>query len=69
MLFAGSRRRHRDKNEVASPELVRSIGTMNVYENADPDEVVGRLRNMSYGATHSRVTKLRSEQEAAPIHA
>ena len=56
-------------SEVASPELVRQIGLMSTYGNADGEEVIRRLRNMNYGATNSRITKLResrSEPDQTP---
>ena len=58
--------RHRESNRAqaehrkqASKELVRKIGSMEPYADADAAEVEERLRNMNYGATHPRVSELR----------
>ena len=59
MLFIGSRKR-RDSKEVASPELVQRIGSIDTYEGADEAEVERRLRSMTYGSTSSRIVKLRA---------
>ncbi len=42
-----------------SREILRQIGALDPYADADPDEVEERLRNMNYGATNSRVSELR----------
>ena len=63
MLFISSARRRKSK-EVASPELVQRIGLMDTYGGADHAEVERRLRSMSYGATNSRITKLRERTAA-----
>jgi excisionase family DNA binding protein len=53
--------------EVASPEPLRKIGSMDVYKGADADEVLKRLRNMSFGRTNSRVSKLRQNNERTDV--
>ena len=59
--MAGSRPKR--PNPIASEkitrELLRRIGSLEPYAGADPSEVEERLRNMNYGATNSRVSKLR----------
>ena len=54
----------RDREEV-SRDLVRSIGEMDPYADADPEEVEERLRRMKYGAT-SRISRIR-RGEADPV--
>ncbi len=51
-----------DREEI-SRELVRKIGSMEPYADADADKVEQRIRNMHYGSTHPRVTKLRRGSE------
>jgi len=56
------RRENRNQTELrqkTSRELVRKIGSMEPFVDADATEVEERLRNMNYGATHPRVTELR----------
>lgn len=49
-----------------SCEILRSIGALNPYAGADASEVEERLRKMNYGATNSRISKLRRAQSAQP---
>ena len=53
--------------EVASPEPLRKIGSMDVYQGADPDEVLKRLRNLKSGSTNSRISKLRQNTEPTDV--
>ena len=53
-----SRSRAHHRREAAN-SLMRKIGSMQPYADADPAKVEERLRNMSYGATHPRVSELR----------
>ena len=59
--MASNRRNRRDANEAAkiSRDLLRKIGLLEPYAEAIPSQVEERLRNMNYGATNSRVSKLR----------
>jgi len=59
------RRNAADRSEVASPRLLRRIGTTNAYEGADADDVLRRLRNMNCGSTSNQVSKLRAAEEPA----
>ncbi len=52
-------KRRRAREEVAPLDRVRRIGLLNVYEGADPEEVIRRIRSMSYGSTSSEQVKLR----------
>ncbi len=65
VLSIKRRWRRRGGSCVASPELVRSIGTMDTYHDADPSDVDFRLRNMTYGSTNSRVAKIRREAQTS----
>lgn len=58
MSANSSIRDYREREEVAR-EIMRKIAAMDPYVQADPDEVEERLRNMNYGATNSRISKLR----------
>jgi len=49
------------ESEEISRALLRKIGTLQPYADADPRAVEERLRNMNYGATNSRVSKLRRD--------
>ena len=42
-----------------SRQLLQLIGELDPYSDADPDQVEARLRNMEYGTTNSRVSKIR----------
>ena len=53
-----SRSRSQHRREAAKA-LMRKIGSMEPYAGADPSQVEQRLRNMTYGATHPRVSELR----------
>ena len=58
-----ARRRHEEPNsverEAISRELLRSIAELEPYADADPAQVEERLRNMNFGATNTRVSKIR----------
>ena len=51
-----------EESEHALRDRVRAIGLMDPYVGVDPHEVEERIRNMSYGATNSRVSKLRRDE-------
>jgi hypothetical protein len=58
--------RSRRKNEEVAPvDRVREIGTMDAYRHADPDDVIRRLRSMTYGSTSSEQVKIRLARNAA----
>jgi hypothetical protein len=40
---------------------------MDVYEGADPDEVIRRIRSMTYGSTSTEQVKLRLAASGAEI--
>ena len=46
-------------SEQIGRDILRQIGAMEPFAGSDPAEVERRLRNMNYGSTHSRVSKLR----------
>lgn len=45
-------------------EILRQIAAMDPFADSDPAEVEQRLRNMNYGSTHSRISKLRRMAKA-----
>ena len=45
--------------EVAPVDRLRMVGSLDVYEGANADDVVRRIRSMSYGSTRSEQVKLR----------
>lgn len=47
------------ESELALRDRLRAIGLTETYPGVDPREVEERIRNMSYGSTNSRVSKLR----------
>ena len=49
----------RKQEEVAPLDRVRRIATLDVYEGANPDDVIRRIRSMTYGSTSSEQVKLR----------
>lgn len=51
-------------SEAIGREILRQIGAMEPFADSDPAEVEQRLRNMSYGSTHSRISKLRRAEKA-----
>ena len=57
MRYVRSSRRKME--EVAPLDRVRKIAELDVYEGANADDVVRRIRSMSYGSTSSEQTKLR----------
>ena len=58
-------RRDHTESEAIGREILRRIGRSRPYADADADEVEKRLRNMTYGATHSRISALRREGATA----
>ena len=66
MRYIPSTKRRR-ATEVGPVELVRKIGTMEVYEDSDPDVVLGRLRAMTYGSTSSIEVKRRAMRNATTV--
>lgn len=59
-----SDRRDPLESQRISRELLQKIGEMDPYAGTDPAEVEERLRNMSFGATNSRISKLRKGDDA-----
>ena len=57
---ADSRRDYQVSEEIGR-QILKRIGAMDPFAGADPKEVESRLRNMTYGATHSRISALREE--------
>jgi len=53
------RRSRRKQEEVAPLDRVRQIASLDVYDGANPDDVVRRIRSMSYGSTSTDQVKLR----------
>jgi len=53
------RRSRRKQEEVAPLDRVRQIASLDVYDGANPDDVVRRIRSMSYGSTSTEQVKLR----------
>lgn len=50
----------RKKNEEVAPvDRVRKIGSLDVYAGVDPDDVIRRLRSMTYGSTSAYEVKRR----------
>jgi len=66
MRASTSNRRDFAESDRIGREIMRKIGSMDPYANADPYEVEARLRNMNYGATNSRLSKLRRGADAKP---
>ena len=63
MLFKKNRK-DQERSELAAANRLRSIGlTVTHHDDTDPEEVNRRLRNMSYGSTHNRVTAGREEPQ------
>lgn len=55
------------EREAISREILRSIGTLNPYADANPAEVEERLRNMNYGATNTRVSRIRRGEQSPDV--
>ena len=53
------RRSRRKQEEVAPLDRVRQIASLDVYDGANPDDVVRRIRSLSYGSTSTDQVKLR----------
>ena len=53
------RRSRRKQEEVAPLDRVRKIAALDVYEGANPDDVIRRIRSMTYGSTSAEQVKLR----------
>ena len=53
------RRSRRKQEEVAPLDRVRQIAALDVYAGANPDDVIRRIRSMTYGSTSSEQVKLR----------
>ena len=47
------------RNESVVASRIRSLGTENTLEGADPEEVTRRLRNLNYGSTSHKVLAAR----------
>ena len=61
------RRSRRKQAEVAPLDRVRQIAAMDVYKGADPDDVIRRIRSMTYGSTSTTQVKLRHAASGAEI--
>ena len=59
MFFNRRDRKDRERNEVSVANRIRSIGSIETYQDSDPEEVQQRLRNMTYGSTSNRVAAAR----------
>lgn len=59
MVFGRKNRKDQERHELAAANRLRSLGTVNTYQDADPEEVNRRLRNMSYGSRNSRIAAVR----------
>ena len=59
MKFFQKDRQDKLRNESAAASRIRSLGTENTLEGADPEEVARRLRNLSYGTTNHSVLAAR----------
>ena len=63
-MFFKRDRKDKERSELAAANRIRSIGLMTThYDDTDPEEVNRRLRNMSYGSTHNRITAGREEPQ------
>ncbi len=47
------------RNENVAASRIRSLGNENTLEDADPEEVARRLRNLNYGSTSHKVLAAR----------
>ena len=61
------RRSRRKQEEVAPLNRVRQIAALDVYEGANADEVIRRLRSMTYGSTSAEQVKLRLAASGAEV--
>lgn len=61
------RRSHRKQEEVAPLDRVRQIAALDVYAGANPDDVIRRIRSMTYGSTSTEQVKLRLAASGAEI--
>jgi len=55
MKFFQKDRQDKMRNESVAANRIRSLGTENTLEGADPEEVARRLRNMNCGSTSHKV--------------
>ena len=62
MSSRSDNRRDYQISEEIGRQILRRIGEMDPFAGADAAEVEQRLRNMTYGATHSRITAARRQQ-------
>ena len=53
------RTRKQKSEEVAPIDRVRMVGSLDVYGGANADDVIRRIRSMTYGSTSSEQVKLR----------
>lgn len=58
----------RERHEMAAASRIRSLGAKTTFEDADPDEVTRRLRNMTYGSTDSRISATRKGYEPPQLY-
>ncbi len=59
-LFNRSDRQDKMRNEIAVAGRIRSLGMANELEDADPEAVQRRLRNMNYGSTNHQIAATRT---------
>ncbi len=69
MFRRKARRKDKEVNEIAAAHRLRSIGETYKVEEADPDEITKRIRNMTFGSTASRVAATRNAGETSLISA
>ena len=63
-MFFKRNRKDQERSELIAANRIRSIGLIDTHHaDTDPEEVNRRLRNMSYGSTHNRVTAGREEPQ------
>lgn len=63
-MFFKRDRKDQERSELAAASRIRSIGMMSTHsDDTDAEAVNRRLRNMSYGSTHNRVTAGRDEPQ------
>jgi hypothetical protein len=59
MKLFKSDRQDKMRNEGVAASRIRSLGTENTLEGADPEAVARRLRNLNYGSTSHKVLAAR----------
>lgn len=64
MSARSANRRDYQVSDQAGREIMRKIAAMEPFADCDKAEVEERLRNMTYGSTHNRITALRRSATA-----